>query len=136
MAGRGHEQQHSHTNSSSTSSPLPWSNGNPPPHHNNNLTSQAPHQQQQQPTSLQSTDFPPLTSAQEKRAPAVTGAWGMSRPSLSPTNGSMNGVNGSGTAHNSPISRLDDAEGGGAERPVGKVGVPMQKRRFLFTNYF
>ena len=36
----------------------------------------------------------------------------------------MNGsVNGSGTAHNSPISRLDEAEGGGAERPVGMVGI-------------
>ena len=118
-----HDQQHSHTNSSSISSS--WSNGNPP--HHNNLTSQAPHQQQQ-PTSLQSTDFPPLTSAQEKRAPVVTGAWGVSRPSLSPTNGNVNmngSVNGSGTAHNSPISRLDeaDSEGGGAERPVGKVGV-------------
>lgn len=54
----------------------------------------------------------------------VTGAWGASRPSLSPTNGNVNGsVNGSGTAHNSPISRLDEAEGGGAERPVGMVGI-------------
>jgi hypothetical protein len=128
-----HDQQHSHTNSSSISST--WSNGNPPSHHNN--TSQAPHQQQQ-PTSLQSTDFPPLTSAQEKRAPVVTGAWGVSRPSLSPTgNGNVNGsVNGSGTAHNSPISRLDEAEGGGAERPVGKVGVLYAKVKFSFLLIF
>ena len=47
----------------------------------------------------------------------------------------MNGVNGSGTAHNSPTSRLDEAEGGGAERPVGKVGVLLAKVKFfLFTN--
>lgn len=85
---------------------------------------------------MQSTDFPPLTSAQEKRAPVATGAWGVSRPSLSPTNvnGNMNGVNGSGTAHNSPTSRLDEAEGGGAERPVGKVGVLFAKVKFSYTN--
>ena len=92
------------------------------------MTPQAPHQQ---PSSLQSTDFPPLTSAQEKRAPVVTGAWGVSRPSLSPTNGNGS-VNGSGTAHNSPVSRLDEAEGGGAERPVGKVGVLYAKVKFSF----
>jgi hypothetical protein len=84
---------------------------------------------------LQSTDFPPLSSAQEKRVPVVTGAWGVSRPLLSPTNvnGNMNGVNGSGTAHNSPISRLDEAESGGAERPVGKVGDFVEVD-FFFTN--
>jgi len=64
-----------------------------------------------------------ITPAHEKRAPAVTGAWGVSRPSLSPTNvnSSLNGSMNGGTAHNSPISRLDEAEGG-AERPVGKIG--------------
>ena len=47
----------------------------------------------------------------------------------------MNGVNGSGTAHNSPTSRLDEAEGSGAERPVGKVGVHLAKVKFyFFTN--
>ena len=47
----------------------------------------------------------------------------------------MNGsVNGSGTAHNSPTSRLDETEGGGAERPVGKVGVLYAKVKFLVTN--
>ena len=83
---------------------------------------------------MQSTDFPPLTSAQEKRAPVVTGAWGVSRPSLPPTNVNVNinGINGSGTAHNSPTSRLDEGEGGGAERPVGKVGVLYAKVKLSF----
>ena len=44
----------------------------------------------------------------------------------------MNGsVNGSGTAHNSPISRLDEADGSGAERPVGKVGVLFANSSFF-----
>ncbi|KAF9525337.1 hypothetical protein CPB83DRAFT_859653 [Crepidotus variabilis] len=39
------------------------------------------------PSSLQAVDFPPLTTAgpQEKRGPVATGAWGASRPILSPT---------------------------------------------------
>lgn len=34
---------------------------------------------------LEPTDFPPLTTtAGEKKTPVVTGAWGVSRPALSP----------------------------------------------------
>ncbi|KAF8817432.1 hypothetical protein BYT27DRAFT_6811343 [Phlegmacium glaucopus] len=146
LAGRVHEQQHSLSNSR-TISPIspPWSNGNSPTH-NNNLTPQVSHQQQQQtpPTPFQSTDFPPLTSiapAQEKRTPVVTGAWGVSRPSLSPTNGNMNmngSLNGSangGTAHNSPISRLEEPDRGGTERPVGKESciIPNLRDDLLLT---
>lgn len=88
---------------------------------------------------MQSTDFPPLTSitlAQEKRAPVAAGAWGVSRPSLSPTNGNgnvnglLNGSVNGGTPHDSPISRLEEMEGGTAERPVGKVGELFCKSQF------
>ena len=49
--------------------------------------------------SLHPTDFPPLTSAglsvQEKKVPAAFGAWGASRPVLSPTtNGNIVGPGG------------------------------------------
>jgi len=44
-------------------------------------------------------------------------------------NGSLNGSVNGGTAYNDLISRSEEAERGGTERPVGKVGetIIMQK---------
>lgn len=79
--------------------------------------------------SLQSTDFPPLTSssaaAQEKKGPVVTGAWGNSRPVLSPTNGNINSSPGNTGVTQSPVARQDENERGVIERPSPKVcGIP------------
>jgi len=77
-------------------------------------------------SSLQSTDFPPLTSssaaAQEKKGPVVTGAWGNSRPVLSPTNGNINCSPGHVPVAQSPIARQDENERGVLERPSPKAG--------------
>lgn len=65
------------------------------------------------PISLQSTDFPPLTTMQPSERRMPTGAWGnpSSRPIFSQSN---NGIN------NEMNSRLDET---GFERPPPKAGV-------------
>lgn len=120
--GRAHLSDHSLTNSR-TMSPIspPRSNSNG---HNSpmppNTSSSSQH------NTLQSTDFPPLTSssaaAQEKKGPVVTGAWGNSRPVLSPTNGNVNGSPGHIAVTQSPIARQDENERGVLERPSPKGG--------------
>lgn len=125
--GRAHLSDHSLTNSR-TMSPIspPRSNSNG---HNSPMSPNGPNSSQhntpQTMVSLQSTDFPPLTSssavAQEKKGPVVTGAWGNSRPVLSPTNGNINSSPGNMGTTQSPIARQDENERGVIERPSPKV---------------
>lgn len=122
--GRAHLSDHSLTNSrtmSPISPPRSDSNG-----YNSPMSPNASGSfQHNTVASLQSTDFPPLTSssaaAQEKKGPVVTGAWGNSRPVLSPTNGNINSSPGNMGVTQSPIARQDENERGVIERPSPKV---------------
>ncbi|KAH9479440.1 R3H domain-containing protein 2 [Psilocybe cubensis] len=117
--GGGRHQEHS-LNNSRNISPIsqPRSNG-----HNSPMPNGNNQQQNGASLSLQATDFPPLSgAAPEKRAPVVTGAWGQSRPILTPAaaNGNANGsapiaatanVNGTanpGSAQHSPVIKQED----------------------------
>jgi len=125
--GRAHLSDHSLTNSR-TMSPIspPRSNSN---EHNSPMSPTPPsssqHNTPQTIVSLESTDFPPLTSssaaAQEKKGPVVTGAWGNSRPVLSPTNGNINNPPGNVVAAQSPVAKQDENERVVTERPSPKV---------------
>lgn len=71
---------------------------------------------------LQSTDFPPLTPAAEKRNPVVNGAWGNSssaRSILSPPSTGHQPVFGNALVNHSPNSRLEEPARG-LERPPPK----------------
>ncbi|PPQ67887.1 hypothetical protein CVT26_007087 [Gymnopilus dilepis] len=149
--GRHHPNATANHDTSRTMSPMlgPHSGGHTSPmlndHRNQNYTHspsprhsstgvQHPHPSPPLPLTLQSTDFPPLNPAaaaasQEKRTPIASGAWGQSRPVLSPTtNGNIAGpagvnagagvgVNvGSGSSSNqaSPVARQDENNRGHA----------------------
>lgn len=51
----------------------------------------------------------------------MTGAWGNSRPVLSPTNGNINSSPGNTSVTQSPVARQDENERGVIERPSPKV---------------
>ncbi|PPQ78390.1 hypothetical protein CVT25_011613 [Psilocybe cyanescens] len=109
--GNGRLLEHSLTNSR-TMSPISPSRSNghnsPLPHNNSSQQQNGAH------VSLQATDFPPLTSAAgnaapEKKAPVVTGAWGQSRPILTPAvNGNGNAAANPGSAQQSPVIKQAD----------------------------
>ncbi|KJA28073.1 hypothetical protein HYPSUDRAFT_62467 [Hypholoma sublateritium FD-334 SS-4] len=117
LAGaRHHDLSHTGSRTMSPISP-PRSNG-----HNSPMPNEG---SPRQPTSahppvyLQATDFPPLTSggaAQEKRTPVVAGAWGNSRPVLTPAiaNGAgsaaaaVAAASAPGSAHQSPVIRHEE----------------------------
>ncbi|KAF9565814.1 hypothetical protein CPC08DRAFT_759196 [Agrocybe pediades] len=106
--------------SNGNNSPLPMNNGNS----SRNGAQHAPS------VSLQSNDFPPLTSVaggpvQEKRTPIVAGAWGQSRPALSPSmNANANGSS-PGSAQQSPTAKQDE----GSSVKSGEVTNPKLIRR-------
>ncbi|KAF8202258.1 hypothetical protein BJ912DRAFT_896867 [Pholiota molesta] len=97
-------------------SPMPNESSPRQPSSSSSSSSHAP------PVSLQATDFPPLTSGgtpQEKKTPVATGAWGNSRPILSPSTNGTAGASGGASAHHTPIARQEE---NAVERPSPKAG--------------
>ncbi|KAF8906215.1 hypothetical protein CPB84DRAFT_1704951 [Gymnopilus junonius] len=138
-------RHHNHDHNSRTIYPMlpscssghnsPMLNDHHSPHHPSSAT-----QQHSPPVPLQATDFPPLTPAagsalQEKRTPIVTGAWGQSRPVLSPTtNGNIGGNVGSATSNqgsnqHSPVLKQDENGRGLVGSKAGELYSPKLVRR-------
>lgn len=117
LAVRYHDHTLTNPHSMSPISPSRPLNGNM-----NKVSPRQPLNQEQMPiVSLQSTDFPPLTPAAEKRNPVVNGAWGNSsstRSILSPNTGHQP-VFGNALVNHSPNSRLEEPARG-LERPTPK----------------